>query len=217
MNHLVAPSVLAADFLHLGRDMEMLEKSATDWIHFDVMDGRFVPNISFGFPVLQAVKRVTTKPLDVHLMIEQPEQYLESFKNAGADRLTIHAEAVRHLDRTLNEIRRMGMAPGIALNPATPWESVRHVLPLIDTLLIMTVNPGFGGQSFITYTLDKIRTLRAWMDSKGLDVHIQVDGGIDLKTKALVLEAGADVLVSGSAVFSSKDPMAYIAALKEPG
>jgi ribulose-phosphate 3-epimerase len=211
---LIAPSILAANFLQLGKDVAMIQSAGADWVHFDVMDGRFVPNISFGLPVLKAVSGMATIPLDVHLMIVEPEKYLEDFRQAGAQRLTVHAEAVIHLDRVLNEIRRMGMAPGVALNPSTPWESVKPVLHLMDTLLFMTVNPGFGGQKFIPYTLDKIREARQWLDGRGLKPHIQVDGGVDIHTIGALADAGADCFVSGSAIFGAPDPAAYLQSLR---
>ncbi|GAB4420724.1 MAG: ribulose-phosphate 3-epimerase [Bacteroidia bacterium] len=210
MPAIVAPSLLAADFLHLGHALDLIDASAAGWIHFDVMDGRFVPNISFGLPVLRAVARVARKPIDVHLMIVEPDAYLEAFERAGAQRLTVHQEACTHLDRSLRHIRELGMASGVALNPATPVSTLRHVLPLLDQVLIMTVNPGFGGQSFISYTLDKVRELRQMIDAAGLSVHIEVDGGVDRHTAPGLVAAGADVLVAGSAVFGAPDPMAMI-------
>ncbi|MDX2286916.1 MAG: ribulose-phosphate 3-epimerase [Bacteroidia bacterium] len=214
MKHLVAPSILSADFARLGDAVGMLDASDADWIHCDVMDGRFVPNISFGMPVLKAVKRIARKPLDVHLMIAEPERYLADFKAAGADHLTIHAEACMHLDRTLRAIRELGMRPGIALNPATPVESIEYVLPLADIVCLMSVNPGFGGQSFLHYVSEKVTRLRTMAQAARLRLHIEVDGGINADTGSLMLQAGADVLIAGSYVFDSPDPPAVIAGLK---
>jgi ribulose-phosphate 3-epimerase len=214
MKHLVAPSILSADFTRLGDAIGMLDASDADWIHCDVMDGRFVPNISFGMPVLKAVKRIARKPLDVHLMIAEPERYLADFKAAGADHLTIHAEACIHLDRTLRAIRELGMRPGIALNPSTPVESIEYVLPLADIVCLMSVNPGFGGQRFLHYVSEKVTRLRAMADSARLRLHIEVDGGINADTGSMMLQAGADVLIAGSYVFDAPDPAGVIAGLK---
>ncbi|WNJ18100.1 ribulose-phosphate 3-epimerase [Pontibacter sp. G13] len=214
MNHLVAPSVLAADFANLQRDIEMIDRSSAEWVHCDIMDGRFVPNISFGLPVLKAMKKHTQKPLDVHLMIVQPDQYIQHFKDAGADHLTVHAEACTHLDRTLHAIREAGMKAGIALNPHTPVQSIKHVLHLADIVLLMSVNPGFGGQSFIPYVLDKVAELKGMILEQGTSTLIEIDGGVNLDTGMQLLKAGADVLVAGSFVFKSADPIATIASLK---
>ncbi|MEL6590806.1 MAG: ribulose-phosphate 3-epimerase [Bacteroidota bacterium] len=213
--HLVAPSILAADFNRLGKEIEMLNLSAADWIHCDVMDGSFVPNISFGMPILKAVKSVATKPLDVHLMIDDPARYIEAFHEVGAQVLTVHQEAVNHLDRTLQAIRAQGMKAGVALNPATPIETVQHVLHLADVVLLMTVNPGFGGQSFIPYVLDKVVALKQMIQAAGTPTLIEVDGGVDDKTAPALLRAGVDVLVAGSYVFRAKNPSHTIAQLKQ--
>ena len=214
MPHLVCPSILAADFLQLGAAIDLLNRSEADWIHCDVMDGRFVPNISFGIPVIQAVKHTARKPLDVHLMIRQPENWVEAFHAAGAAHLTVHLEACVHLDRTLHHIRELGMGAGVAINPVTPVEGLKHILPLADLVLVMTVNPGFGGQKFIPYTLEKVRSLRQMIDAAGTGTRLQVDGGVDATTAPQLLASGADALVAGSYVFASEDPMATIAALK---
>lgn len=211
---IVAPSILAADFSKLGDEIRMINASEADWIHCDVMDGQFVPNISFGFPILKAVKAIAQKPLDVHLMIENPGQYIDAFKKVGADHLTVHVEAVSHLDRTVHAIREAGMKVGVALNPATSIDSVQHVLPMLDIVLLMTVNPGFGGQSFIPYVLDKVRMMRQMIALTGSSAVIQVDGGVDQKTAPEVYHAGAESLVAGSYVFRSDNPMATIAGLK---
>ncbi len=215
VKHLVAPSILAADFNRLGKDIELINLSAADWIHCDVMDGRFVPNISFGMPILKAVRSLATKPLDVHLMIADPDRYIDAFHQLGVDHLTVHVEAVTHLDRALHYIREKGMKAGVALNPATPVESVSHVLHLADIVLQMTVNPGFGGQKFIPYTLEKISRLRQMIDADGLATLIQVDGGVDAQTAPELIRHGADVLVAGSYVFGSDNPSHTIARLKQ--
>ncbi|MCB9233403.1 MAG: ribulose-phosphate 3-epimerase [Bacteroidia bacterium] len=215
MAHLISPSALSADFGNLERDIRMLNESQSDWVHCDVMDGNFVPNISFGIPVLEAIKKASTKPLDVHLMIEDPGRYLELFKKAGADILTVHQEAVIHLDRVLHAIRDLGMKAGVALNPGTPVESLREVIHLCDLVLIMSVNPGFGGQKFIPQACAKILRLKKLMAEMGSDALIEVDGGVNEETGSKLVEAGADVLVAGSWVFNSPDPKARIATLKE--
>jgi ribulose-phosphate 3-epimerase len=214
MDHLVSPSLLAADFGNLQRDVEMVNRSQADWIHCDIMDGLFVPNLSFGFPVLESVRKVAKKPLDVHLMITDPDRYLTKFRDAGANILTIQYEACIHLNRTVNEIRNLGMKAGIALNPHTPVSHLKNILPYADLILIMTVNPGFGGQSFIMESYEKIRELREMIDSCGSNILIEVDGGIDTGNAAKLVNAGVDVLVAGNAVFSSKNPEETIAKLK---
>ena len=200
MNYL-APSILAADFTCLGEQVKRLEEAGAHYVHIDVMDGMFVPSISFGMPVIRTLRPCTELKFDVHLMIEEPSRYLEEFAACGADRITVHAEACRHLDRTLDEIRRLGVRASVALNPATDLGMLEYVLPKLDMVLIMTVNPGLGGQKFIPYTTDKIRRLRCMIEEKGLQTDIEVDGGITLENVRGVLEAGANVIVAGSAVF----------------
>lgn len=211
---IIAPSILASDFSRLGEAIELINRSEADWVHCDVMDGRFVPNISFGFPIIEAVKQVAQKPLDVHLMIEEPERYIQDFKKAGADHLTVHVEATRHLDRTVRAIREADMQVGVALNPATSVDTVQHVLPFVDMVLLMTVNPGFGGQSFLPYVLEKVQLVRQMIALSASTCRIEVDGGIDAETAPQVLRAGADILVAGSYVFKADDPAATIAGLK---
>lgn len=212
---IVAPSVLSADFLHLERDIQMLNESEAQWIHLDIMDGRFVPNISFGLPIVSAVSSITEKVCDVHLMIEEPEKYIEAFAKAGADVLTLHYEATRHLHRAMQQVRDAGMKAGVVLNPATPVELLRDVLPYLDLVLLMSVNPGFGGQKFIPQILDKTKRLRRMIDEGGCNVLIEVDGGVNAETGPQLVEAGADALVAGSYVFGSKDPAAAIRSLMQ--
>ncbi len=210
---IIAPSFLASDFLHLQQQVELVNNSVAEWCHLDVMDGRFVPNISFGFPIIEAVRSVTTKHCDVHLMIEEPEKYAEEFKKAGADSLTVHYEACRHLHRNIEQIKNLGMMAGVALNPHTPVSLLKDVLQYIDVVLIMTVNPGFGGQQFIEHSYEKIKELRRMIDEKGYHALIEVDGGIALSNAKAVVDAGADVLVAGSSVFRSDDVLGTIAKL----
>ncbi|MGM8360549.1 ribulose-phosphate 3-epimerase [Flavobacterium sp. ARAG 55.4] len=214
-NTLIAPSVLAADFANLERDVKMINTSDADWFHIDIMDGVFVPNISFGMPVLEAIKRHATKTIDVHLMIVDPDRYISTFKKLGADILTVHLEACTHLHRTLQAIKAEGMKAGVALNPHTNVDLLEDVINDIDMVLIMSVNPGFGGQSFIENTYDKIRKLKALINKKGASTIIEIDGGVTNKNAAQLAEAGADVLVAGSYVFSASDPIATVADLKK--
>jgi ribulose-phosphate 3-epimerase len=214
MDHLVAPSLLAADFGHLEKEISMCNKSAADWLHLDIMDGVFVPNISFGFPVIEHIKKLSEKPLDVHLMIVDPDRYLSRFRDSGADVLTVHYEACIHLNRTVNEIRKLGIKAGVSLNPHTPVSLLKNILPCIDMVLIMSVNPGFGNQSFIQGSYDKIRELKQLIDDGGYKVLIEVDGGIDLTNAAALYKAGTDVLVAGTSVFKAKNPTEFIKRLK---
>jgi ribulose-phosphate 3-epimerase len=217
MKRIVSPSVLSADFANLERDIQMLNKSECDWIHCDIMDGVFVPNISFGLPVLSAIKRHATKPLDVHLMIAQPGNYIKEFKDAGADMLTVHYEGAIHLHRLLGQIRDAGMNVGLALNPGTSIDVIHDVIDLVDLVLVMSVNPGFGGQQFIENTYSKIIHLaQARRECNGRFL-IEVDGGVNASNTARLYEAGADALVAGNYVFGSKDPMATIAGMKTIG
>lgn len=214
MNHLLSPSLLAADFLNLGKDVRMVNRSLADWIHCDIMDGLFVPNISFGLPVLEHIRKIAEKPLDVHLMIMDPDRYLSRFRDAGANILTVQYEACTHLHRTVTEIRRLGMKAGVAINPHTPVSLLKNILPSLDMVLIMTVNPGFGGQTFIGESYGKIRELLEMISRGGFDVLIQVDGGVDTTNARSLVDAGVNVLVAGNAVFSSPDPEATISNLK---
>jgi ribulose-phosphate 3-epimerase len=214
MNHLVSPSLLAANFGNLEADVMMLNSSNADWLHLDIMDGVFVPNISFGFPVVSAIRKVAAKPLDVHLMIVDPDRYLQRFCEAGANNLTVQYEACIHLHRTVTEIRNLGMKAGVALNPHTPVMLLKNILPYIDIVLIMTVNPGFGGQIFIKESYNKIIELRKMIDAGRYDVLIEVDGGIDTSNAVKLVESGVNVLVAGNSIFGSKDPVKTISRLK---
>ncbi len=215
MNHLVAPSLLAADFANLQRDIEMVNRSQADWFHLDIMDGVFVPNISFGMPVIKAISRHATKPLDVHLMIVDPDRYLETFHALGAAVITAHYEACTHLHRTIQKIRSLGIKAGVVLNPHTSVTVLEDILTEVDMVLIMSVNPGFGAQSFIENSYTKIRRLKQMILAKHAKVLIEVDGGVDLSNAAKLVEAGVDVLVAGNTVFSSKDPIHTISRLKQ--
>lgn len=211
----VAPSILSADFAELGNGIRMIEEAGADLVHIDVMDGHFVPNISFGIPVVKCAKKTTKLPFDVHLMIEKPDQYIEAFAGAGADIITVHQEACVHLHRTIQIIRKANCKAGVALNPATPVSTLECILPDIDMVLLMSVNPGFGGQSYIRSTTDKIAALRSMADAMGLqNLDIEVDGGVDTVTYREVRAAGANILVAGSAVFGAADPKAVIKTLK---
>ena len=217
MNSIIAPSVLAADFANLERDVKMVNESEADWFHIDVMDGVFVPNISFGMPVIKAMKKHATKPFDVHLMITQPERYIKDFKEVGADVLTVHYEACTHLHRTIQEIKANGMKAGVALNPHTPVSLLEDILSELDLVCLMSVNPGFGGQKFIGNTIQKVEKLREMAESSNRDLLIEIDGGVSSKNAGDLLNAGANVLVAGSFVFNSEDPKKTIAELKQIG
>ena len=212
---MIAPSILAADFSNLKHDIEMVNSSKAEWFHLDVMDGVFVPNISFGLPVLKAIKKIAKKPLDVHLMIVQPERYIKDFKNAGADILTVHFEACIHLHRTIQEIHSEGMLAGIALNPHTPVSSLKDIIQDVDLICLMSVNPGFGGQTFITKTFDKIKELKQLISETSSKAKIEVDGGVNIKNIEALKSFGADILVAGNAVFKSESPKKMIDSLHD--
>ena len=212
--HLIAPSILTADFLHLEREIEMVNRSKADLLHLDVMDGVFVPNLTFGFPVIRQIKSISKKPLDVHLMIVNAEQYLEEYRDAGADWLTVHYEVCTHLHRTIHRIKELGMKPAVSLNPHTDVGLLENILPDLNMVLIMTVNPGFGGQGFIEQSYHKIRKLKKMISDAGLNTLIQVDGGVTEGNIGTLREAGVDVFVVGNTIFSAKDPQQMISNLK---
>jgi ribulose-phosphate 3-epimerase len=211
---IIAPSLLSANFLRLEQDCEMLNSSDAEWFHLDVMDGRFVPNISFGLPVIAAIRKATKKVCDVHLMIEEPGLYAQAFKDAGADVLTVHVEACRHLHRNIQQIKALGMKAGVALNPHTPVSSIEEIIADVDVVCVMSVNPGFGGQKFIPATLAKIKQLKALITANNSSALIEVDGGVTLDNASSIIQAGADVLVAGNTVFASSSPIETIKQLK---
>ena len=215
MSVIVSPSLLSADFLHLSKDIEMVNRSQADWFHLDIMDGVFVPNISYGLPVVSQIKKIATKPLDVHLMIVQPERYVEAFHKAGADILTVHYETCTHLHRTIQQIKSQGMKAGVSLNPHTPVSLLEDVIEDIVVVLLMSVNPGFGGQSFIEQTINKVDKLKKLIMESNSHTLIEIDGGVNFETGKRLVNAGADALVAGSFVFNSPDPEANIKGLKE--
>ena len=220
MSVIVSPSLLSADFLHLSKDIEMVNRSQADWFHLDIMDGVFVPNISYGLPVVSQIKKMATKPLDVHLMIVQPERYVEAFHKAGADILTVHYEACTHLHRTIQQIKAQGMKAGVSLNPHTPVSLLEDVIEDIDVVLLMSVNPGFGGQKLVPYTLDKVREAKNLVKQSGCKTDIEVDGGINLENVEEAMDAGANIIVAGSAVFKGeieKNVEAFLEKLQRQG
>ena len=214
MSHLIAPSVLSANFGNLDKDIELINRSNADWFHLDVMDGVFVPNISFGFPIIKAIKKLSTKPLDVHLMIVNPDNYTLAFKEVGADILTVHLEACSHLHRSIQNIKNLGMKAGVAINPHTPIESLKDIISDIDLVCLMSVNPGFGGQKFIENTFEKVRNLKLLIEQKKSKALIEIDGGVDLKNYKKLIKSGANVLVAGNTVFNSENPTETIKLLK---
>ncbi len=214
MNHLIAPSLLSADFSRLGEEIEMLNRSEADWLHVDVMDGVFVPNISIGMPVIKFIKKLSEKPLDVHLMIIKPERYIKEFADAGADILTVHYEACRHLHRTIHEIKELNIKAGVVLNPHTNVDLLDDIIKDVDLVLLMSVNPGFGGQKFIENTYTKISRLRELTNSRGSKALIEIDGGVGLDNAAKLIKTGANILVAGNSIFSSKNPSKTISELK---
>ena len=215
MERLIAPSLLSADFLNLGKDIEMVNRSEADWFHCDVMDGRFVPNISFGIPVVKAISQLAEKPLDVHLMIVEPEKYFEAFVKAGADIITFHYEACTHIHRAVQQLKALGVKAGVVLNPHTPVSVLEDILGDLDLVLLMSVNPGFGGQKFIERTYEKIRMLRKMIIEQGLNTMIEVDGGVNTENATSLFEAGANILVAGNAVFKSDNPEETIRTMKQ--
>ena len=214
MSHLIAPSVLSANFGNLNKDIELINRSDADWFHLDIMDGVFVPNISFGFPIIKAIKKLSTKPLDVHLMIVNPDNYTLAFKEVGADILTVHLEACSHLHRSIQNIKNLGMKAGVAINPHTPIESLKDIISDIDLVCLMSVNPGFGGQKFIENTFEKVRNLKLLIEQKKSKALIEIDGGVDLKNYKKLIKSGANVLVAGNTVFNSENPTDTIKLLK---
>jgi ribulose-phosphate 3-epimerase len=216
MNHLIAPSILSADFANLQRDVEMINNSEADWFHVDIMDGMFVPNISFGFPVVKATKQHATKPLDVHLMIVDPDRYLKDFADAGADSITVHYEACPHLNRTIQAIKQLGCRAGVAINPATPTAMLKDIIAYVDLVLVMSVNPGFGGQKFIEHTYNKVAEVKAMSTNANPGLYIEVDGGVGNQNIAKLIDAGANVFVAGNSVFSTEDQSEAISMLKHP-
>lgn len=210
MSCIVAPSILSADFLHLEKDIEMINQSAAEWIHVDVMDGVFVPNISFGFPILEAIRPITQKFLDLHLMIQHPENYIAQFQKAGANGISIHVENNIHIHRQIQQIKDLGMRAGVVLNPSTPIETLSEIIHMLDHVLVMSVNPGFGGQQFIPGSIDKVNRLSKWIKQKELNTLIQVDGGVNVQNAAALVQAGAQILVAGNAVFKSQNPLQTI-------
>lgn len=215
MNHLISPSLLAADFGNLERDIHMINQSEADWFHLDIMDGIFVPNISFGFPVMKIIKKHAQKPLDVHLMITDPDRYIDDFYQAGADILTVHLETCNHLHRTVQKIKSLGIKAGVTLNPHTPVHLLKDIITEVDLVLIMSVNPGFGGQKFIPNALEKVKELKQLIKEKKSNALIEVDGGVDHTNAKSLIDAGCDVLVAGSYIFKSKNPKKTIKGLKE--
>ena len=211
---IISPSILSADFLNLGKDIQMINNSTAEWIHFDVMDGVFVPNISYGIPILEQVRKVTNKILDVHLMIVQPEKYIDTFYQAGADILVVHYEACTHLHRTIQQIKEKGMRAGVAINPHTPISMIEDIIGDLDLVLLMSVNPGYGGQKFIEHSINKLKKLRKIIDSNNYSCLIEIDGGVNLAIGKQLVEAGADILVAGSYVFNSSDPTKTIEELQ---
>lgn len=210
----IAPSILSANFSNLGKDIKLLEKGGADWIHLDVMDGNFVPNITFGPIVIKSLRKITRLPLDAHLMIQKPERYIEDFKNSGVDNLTVHLEATTHLHRTVSQIKKLGMKAGVSINPSTPAISLREILPFVDLVLVMTVNPGFGGQTFIPTMIRKIQEIALMIESSGNKIELQVDGGVDETNIKKIYEAGATISVTGYSIFSKKNIPNAIKKLK---